>query len=46
MKTVVDTTAVIMMKPWLSIDRIFNGTELGKKYDKTVKCERNKIMKY
>ena len=44
MRTTVDTTAVRMIKPWLLIDWIFNATELGKKYYKAVKCERDKII--
>jgi cytochrome P450 len=42
--TVVDTTTVRITKPWLLIDWIFNATELGKKYNKAVKCEHDKII--
>jgi cytochrome P450 len=35
---------VTITKPWLLIDWVFNATELGKKYYKTVKCERDKII--
>jgi len=40
--TIVDTTLVRIMKPWLLIDWIFNASELGKKYNKAVKCEYDK----
>jgi cytochrome P450 len=43
MTTIVDTTTVRIMKPWLLIDWIFNATDLGKKYYKAVKCEHDKI---
>jgi cytochrome P450 len=42
--TVVDTTTVRIIKPWLLIDWVFNATELGKKYDTAVKCERDKVI--
>jgi len=42
--TVVDTTAVRFLKPWLLIDWIFNASELGKKYYKAFKCEQDKII--
>jgi len=42
--TVVDTTSVRIMKPWLLIDWIFSATEVGKKYYKAVKSEHNKII--
>jgi cytochrome P450 len=42
--TIVDTTLVRIMKPWLLIDWIFNESELGHKYNKAVKCERDKII--
>jgi len=41
--TLVDTMAVRLMKPWLLIDWIFNATELGKKYNKAVKREHDRI---
>jgi cytochrome P450 len=43
-KTVVDTTAVRIVKPWLLIDWIFNASELGKKYNKAVKCVHDRII--
>jgi cytochrome P450 len=43
MKTIIDTTAVRIMKPWLLIDWILKATELGKKYYKAVNCEHDKI---
>ena len=42
--TIVDTTSVRILKPWLLIDWIFNATELGKKFYKAVKCEHDKII--
>jgi cytochrome P450 len=41
--TIIDTTLVRIMKPWLLIDWIFNASELGQKFNKAVKCERDKI---
>jgi cytochrome P450 len=35
--TIIDTTAMRSVKPWLYIDWIFKATELGKKYYKAVK---------
>ena len=42
--TIVETTTVRVTKPWLLIDWIFNATELGKKYNKAVKCEQDRII--
>jgi cytochrome P450 len=42
--TIVDTTTMRIMKPWLLVDWIFNATELGKKYYKAVKCQHDKIV--
>ena len=42
--TITDTTTLRIMKPWLLIDWIFNASELGRKYVKAVKCERDKIV--
>jgi cytochrome P450 len=42
--TIIDTTAVRIMKPWLLIEWIFNATEMGKKFYKAVKCEHDKII--
>ena len=42
--TILDTISVRIFKPWLLIDWIFNATELGKKYNKAVKCEHEKII--
>ena len=41
---IVDTTAMKFLKPWLFIDWIFNATELGKKYNKAIQCEHDKII--
>ena len=43
-ETVVHTTVVRLTKPWLLIDWILSATELGKKYDKAVKCVHDKII--
>jgi hypothetical protein len=42
--TIVDTTALRIMKPWLLNDWIFNASEVGKKYYKAVTCEHDKII--
>jgi cytochrome P450 len=42
--TITDTTTLRIMKPWLLIDWIFNASELGQKYIKAVKCERDKVI--
>ena len=42
--TIVDTTTLRVLKPWLLIDWIFNASELGKKYNKAVKCEHDKMI--
>jgi hypothetical protein len=41
--TVVDTSTIRAIKPWLLIDWIFKATELGKKYHKAVQTEHGKI---
>ena len=42
--TIIDTSILRYMKPWLLIDWIFNATDVGKKYNKAVKCELDKII--
>jgi cytochrome P450 len=42
--TILDTSAMRFLKPWLCIDWIFRATELGKKYYKAVQCVHGKII--
>jgi hypothetical protein len=41
--TILDTSAMKFLKPWIFIEWIFRSTELGKKYYKAVKCVHGKI---
>jgi cytochrome P450 len=41
--TILDTSAMKFLKPWLFIEWIFRATELGKKYYKAVQCVHGKI---
>jgi cytochrome P450 len=43
-KTILDTSAMRFLNPWLLVDWIFKATELGKKYYKAVQCEHGKII--